>query len=93
MIGVDPHEGSHTAVAVDDREVELARLEVRSGSRQLEQLLQWAAPFETQVWAVESAGGWGYLLAQQLATAGEDVRGQRLWCSSSWQSSSARCEW
>jgi len=33
----------------------------------------WAEPFETRIWAIESAGGLGYLLAQQLAGAGETV--------------------
>ena len=39
MIGVDPHEGSHTAVAVDDGESELARVKVRTSSSQLDELL------------------------------------------------------
>jgi transposase len=73
VIGIDPHKGSHTAVAIDEREQQLARLQVRSGPRQLEQLLAWAAEFEEHVWAVESAGGLGYLLAQQLVGANERV--------------------
>ena len=71
VIGVDPHKGSHTAVAIDASEQQLAAVQVRSGPRQLEQLLGWAAEFEERVWAVESAGGLGYLLAQQLVGAGE----------------------
>jgi transposase len=73
IIGVDPHKASHTAVAVDDREDEISRVTVRATRRQLEQLQQWAAPFEERVWAIESAGGLGYLLAQQLVGAGEQV--------------------
>jgi transposase len=73
IIGVDPHKATHTAVAVDDREDEISRLTVRATSRQLEQLRRWAAPFEKRVWAIESAGGLGYLLAQQLVGAGEHV--------------------
>ena len=42
MIGVDPHKGSHTAVAVDTSERSLAELRVRSGPKQLERLLKWA---------------------------------------------------
>ena len=72
-IGVDPHKGSHTAVAVDDGETELARVKVRTSSSQLEQLLAWAEPFEKRTWAVEAAGGWGYLVSQELAAAGEEV--------------------
>jgi transposase len=33
----------------------------------------WAEPFDARVWAVESAGGWGHHLAQQLLAAVEDV--------------------
>ena len=73
VIGVDPHKGSHTAVAIDANDEQLAKLQVRSSPRQLEQLLAWAAEFGERVWAVESAGGLGYLLAQQLVGAGEQV--------------------
>ena len=73
IIGVDPHKASHTAVAVDDQEDEISRLTVRATRRQLEQLQRWAAPFDQRVWAIESAGGLGYLLAQQLVGAGERV--------------------
>lgn len=73
LIGVDPHKGSHTAVVVDDDEHELGRLKVRADRRQLERLLTFAAPFGERTWAIESAGGLGFLLAQQLVAAGEDV--------------------
>ena len=33
----------------------------------------WAEPFEKRTWAIESAGGMGYLLAQQLVARGEEV--------------------
>ena len=64
IIGVDPHKASHTAVAVSDREDELAVKKVRATSRQVEQLLAWAEPFETRTWAIEGADGTGFLLAQ-----------------------------
>jgi transposase len=73
IIGVDPHKATHTAVAISSSEHELARKKVRSGAHQAEQLLDWAASFETRTWAIESAGGLGYLLAQQLVAAGETV--------------------
>jgi len=73
MIGIDPHKGSHTAVAVDATENELARLRVRASGRQVEQLLAWAEDHPGRMWAVESANGWGYLLSQQLLAAGERV--------------------
>jgi transposase len=73
MIGVDPHKGSHTAVALDEDEQPLGELRVRSAANQLERLVEWAAPFGDRTWAVEGAGGVGYLLAQQLVAAGERV--------------------
>jgi transposase len=73
IIGVDPRKASHTAVAIGDGEDELASLRVRATRRQVDQLLTWAEPFSPRTWAIESAGGLGYLLAQQLVAAGEDV--------------------
>jgi transposase len=73
MIGVDPHKGSHTAVAIDGDEVELASVTVRATRRQVDELLGWAARFEDRTWAIESVGGLGYLLGQQLVAAGERV--------------------
>jgi transposase len=73
VIGIDPHKQTHQAVALDEREGELARLEVRATKTQVDRLVRWAAPFEERTWAIESAGGLGYLLAQQLVDAGEHV--------------------
>ena len=73
MIGIDPHNGSHTAVAVADDEQLLGERRVRSAAGQVEQLVAWAAPFSERTWAIEGAGGLGYLLAQQLVAAGEHV--------------------
>ena len=73
IIGVDPHKATHTAVAIGSGEEELASKKVRSGGSQAGQLLAWAEPFDTRTWAIESAGGLGYLLAQQLVAAGETV--------------------
>lgn len=74
MIGIDPHKATHTAVAIDDRETVLAERLVRATPRQVPQLVAWADTLgEDRIWAVESAGGLGYLLAQQLLAAGETV--------------------
>jgi transposase len=73
IIGVDPHKASHTAVAISAAEDELAFKRVRATRAQVDQLLAWAAPFPTRVWAVEGADGMGYLLAQQLVATGEHV--------------------
>jgi transposase len=73
MIGVDPHKGSHTAVAISAAEEPLGELRVRASAAQAERLLSWAAAWPQRTWAVEGAGGLGHLLAQQLLSAGERV--------------------
>lgn len=72
-IGIDPHKSSHTAVAIDTNENVIAEIKVRSCPTQADRLRNWADQFEQRDWAVESARGLGYLLAQQLVAAGEHV--------------------
>jgi hypothetical protein len=72
-IGIDPHKGSHTAVAVDEHEATVGQLRVRSGPDQLARLCEWAQAWPLRTWAVENASGLGYLLSQQLVDAGERV--------------------
>jgi len=73
MIGIDPHKGSHTAVAIGSREEPLGRVRVRACPAQAGQLVAWAAAWPERTWAVEGAAGLGHLLAQQLVAAGERV--------------------
>src|SRR3989440_1982836 len=73
MIGVDPHKGSHTAVAIGAAEEPLGQVRVRACAAQAERLLAWAAAWPQRTWAVEGAGGLGHLLARQLLGAGERV--------------------
>lgn len=73
MIGIDPHKASHTAVAIDGDEVVLDELRVRASKSQTRRLLDWAEGYEKRSWAIESAGGLGYLVAQQLVARGETV--------------------
>jgi transposase len=73
IIGVDPHKGSHTAVAIGADEMPLGQVRVRASAGQTEQLLEWAQAWPQRTWAVEGARGMGYLLAQQLLAAGERV--------------------
>jgi len=73
MIGVDPHKGSHTAVAIGAAEEPLGKLRVRASASQAQRLVAWAAAWPERTWAVEGAGGLGHLLAQQLVAAGELV--------------------
>src|SRR5712671_3446815 len=73
MIGVDPHKGSHTAVAIGAAEEPLGQVRVRASAAQAERLLGWAAAWPQPTWAVKGAAGLGHLLAQQLVAAGERV--------------------
>ena len=73
MIGVDPHKGSHTAVAIGAAEEPLGKLRVGACAAQAEKLVAWAAAWPERTWAVEGAAGLGHLLAQQLVAAGERV--------------------
>jgi transposase len=73
IIGIDPHKATHMAVAVNGSEDELSRLKVRATRAQVDKLLTWASPFASRTWAIEGAEGLGFLLAQQLVTAGETV--------------------
>jgi hypothetical protein len=73
IIGIDPHKASHTAVAIGRDEQKLAEVKVRATCQQAAKLLAWAEPLGERTWAIESAGGMGYLLSQQLVGAGERV--------------------
>jgi transposase len=73
MIGVDPHKGSHTAVAIGAAEEPLGELRVRASAAQADRLVAWAAGWPERTWAVEGARGLGSLLAQQLVAVGERV--------------------
>jgi transposase len=73
MIGVDPHKGSHTAVALGADEAVLDQVRVRASAAQADRLLTWAKSWPERTWAVEGAGGLGHLLAQELVAAGEQV--------------------
>src|SRR5260221_13175066 len=73
MIGVDPHKGSHAAVAIGAAEEPLGELRVRASAAQAGRLVAWAAGWPERTWAVEGARVLGSLLAQQLVAAGERV--------------------
>jgi transposase len=60
-------------VAIGRNEEQLAQIKVRATCQQTARLLAWAEPLGERTWAVESAGGLGYLLSQQLVGAGEQV--------------------
>lgn len=73
IIGVDPHKGSRTAVAIDGSEKRLGRLRVPAAGDQAGTLLEQSASWPDRTWAVEGAGGLGHLLDWQLVAAGEKV--------------------
>jgi len=74
IIGIDPHKTTHVAVAIDGDERAVARLEVSADRAQTQRLLAWAAPLGAdRMWAIESAGGLGKRLSQELVAAGEHV--------------------
>ncbi len=73
MIGIDPHKSTHTAVAIDSDERVLDEFTLRASKAQTARLRAWGSQFDDPAWAVESARGLGYLLAQQLVAAGETV--------------------
>ena len=59
MIGIDPHKGSHTAVAVGAAEEPLGKLRVRACPDQAGKLVAWAQAWPERTWAVEGARGLG----------------------------------
>jgi transposase len=73
MIGIDPHKATHTAVAINDDEQVIGEFTLEASGRQVRQFTDWAEGFTKREWAVESANGLGYLVAQQLVAAGETV--------------------
>ncbi len=74
-IGIDPHKATHTAVAIDATETVLGELTVPADRYQINRLVDWACRLDGdgRLWAVEAAGGLGYLLSQQLVARGEPV--------------------
>ncbi len=76
-IGIDPHKATHTAVAIDETEMVLGELTLPADRSQTKTLLDWAQSLDGdgRVWAVEAAGGLGYLLSRQLVVHGEHVVG------------------
>lgn len=69
MIGIDPHKGSHTAVAVGAAGEPLGKLRVRACPDQAGKLVARAQAWPERTWAVEGARGLGRL----LVAAGERV--------------------
>jgi transposase len=63
VIGIDPHKATHTAAAAGGREEPISSVKMRAPEDKVDQFLSWAKPPEKPTWAIESAGGLGYLLS------------------------------
>jgi transposase len=72
-IGIDPHQRSLTAAALDPHSRLLGQLRVPASSLAATHLLAWAAAWPQRRWAVEGASGLGRGIAQLLVAAGEPV--------------------
>ena len=73
VIGVDPAKRTHAMAVLDEREEQLASLEVGNDSAGYRAMLGLAKRWRNRVWAVEGAGGVGVQLAQRLVADGERV--------------------
>jgi hypothetical protein len=60
-------------VVIDDDEHEVARVKVTANKSWVAALLEFADFYRPRRWAIESAGGLGFLLARQLVRAGADI--------------------
>jgi transposase len=74
-IGIDPHKATHTAVAINETETVLGEITIPADRDQTKRLIDWASELDGdgRLWAVEAAGGLGFLLSQQLIADGEQV--------------------
>src|ERR1019366_2599977 len=72
-IGIDPHKGSHTAVAVDEHEEVLDQLRVTASRRQVQDLLAWADRWAQRRWVVAGPNSLRPLVAQRLVPPEQDV--------------------
>ncbi|MFN2522268.1 MAG: IS110 family transposase [Mycobacteriales bacterium] len=73
VIGVDPAKRSHAMAFLDEREQQLAALQVLNDSAGYRDMLRLAKRWSQRTWAVEGAGGVGVQLAQRLVEDGETV--------------------
>ena len=75
MIGVDPAKRSHAMAVLDEREHQLAALQVGNDSAGYRDMVRLARRWPERTWAVEGAAGVGVQLAQRLVADGESVLG------------------
>jgi Transposase len=73
LIGVDPHQHSHTTAAVDQRGELLAPQRFPASPQGHRALRRFAKGWPQRRWAIEGAAGVGRVLAQQLVANGDQV--------------------
>lgn len=74
IIGVDPHPGSHTAVALDETGKVLGHLTVQNDEAGLGQLKLWSESYKIKMWAVEGANNsFAHSLSEGLVQQGYKV--------------------
>ena len=88
MMGIDPHKGSHTAVAIDAGEVPLGRVRICDYPDQAVQLLARAWPDRT--WAAGGATGLG---GTCWPSSWSPLASGCWTCSPSWPSSTPTSSW
>ena len=73
-LGLDPHPGSHTVVALDESGVSLGHLTVANTEEGLTRLHEFSVQFAARRWAVEGAGNhFISIFVGQLLSRGESV--------------------
>ena len=73
-IGIDPHENTHTAAAVDPvTDTDLVPLRIDAALVGYRRMLTWARQWPQRRWTIENAAGLGHQLAQWLLARGEIV--------------------
>ena len=73
-LGLDPHPGSHTVVALDESGVSLGHLTVANTEEGLTRLHEFSVQFTARRWAVEGAGNhFISIFVGQLLSRGESV--------------------
>ncbi len=73
-LGLDPHPGSHTVVALDESGISLGHLTVTNTEAGLTRLHEFSAQFTSHRWAVEGAGNhFISIFVAELLSRGESV--------------------
>jgi hypothetical protein len=72
-LGLDPHPGSHTVVALNDNDVSMGHLTVPNTEEGLVRLHEFSGEFAFRRWAIEGAGN-HFISLSLLASCFREVR-------------------